>query len=169
MPKDLHDIASMKLGDRPYTVILSVGIIEAKGVLAKDANGLSDPYCYVMLMNSHQTNNQPANISEIKATHTPNSSPNQTPNTSPKLRTLPNILTPPIKLFFVLMSLNSNEWKTPKTFLQRFFLLRCIDRNMSCHSSSFRGVNTQTSIVCSQKTEICKETLDPKWNENFEL
>jgi hypothetical protein len=65
--------------------MLSIGIIEAKNLLAKDANGFSDPYCCVLLVNSNQALiGSHTNDKRIEANRTPNSSPNATPPGSPK-------------------------------------------------------------------------------------
>ncbi|XP_048248797.1 BAI1-associated protein 3-like isoform X2 [Haliotis rufescens] len=58
-PEDHARLLAKATEEKPPIVILNISVIEAKGLLAKDADGFSDPYCMLGIQPSHPSEGDP--------------------------------------------------------------------------------------------------------------
>ncbi|VVC39810.1 Mammalian uncoordinated homology 13, subgroup, domain 2,Mammalian uncoordinated homology 13, domain 2,C2 [Cinara cedri] len=153
--------------EKPPIVVLHVTVVEAEGLEAKDANGFSDPYCMLGI--------QPGTVSPQAAACLPPSPANSPSPYQPPLSPRPvhanartlsegGIELPPD-------GRHEHHDKLRKHHSFRLSFKRK-DRGGGSGSSSYGGREHRDSISAVparfiQATSVHRETLNPKWGENF--
>ncbi|KAL2736409.1 BAI1-associated protein 3 isoform X1 [Vespula maculifrons] len=150
IPQDQHrrylDIASK---EKPPIVVLSVIVIEAEGLEAKDANGFSDPYCMLGIQpgNTSAPLSPQTNLS-AHSPHTPPASPRQTARA----------------LSDGGENDNSHHEKLRKHHSFRLSFKRKEHTSRREHRESFSGAVPAKFI---RATTVKPHTLSPQWKEKF--
>ncbi|XP_043486497.1 BAI1-associated protein 3 isoform X1 [Polistes fuscatus] len=150
IPQDQHrrylDIASK---EKPPIVVLSVVVIEAEGLEAKDANGFSDPYCMLGIQpgNTSAPLSPQTNLS-AHSPHTPPASPRQAARA----------------LSDGGENDNSHHEKLRKHHSFRLSFKRKEHTTRREHRESFSGAVPAKFI---RATTVKPHTLSPQWREKF--
>ncbi|KAK2576361.1 hypothetical protein KPH14_005712 [Odynerus spinipes] len=150
IPQDQHrrylDIASK---EKPPIVVLSVIVIEAEGLEAKDANGFSDPYCMLGIQpgNTSVPLSPQTNLS-AHSPHTPPASPRQTARA----------------LSDGGENDNSHHEKLRKHHSFRLSFKRKEHTSRREHRESLSGAVPAKFI---RATTVKPHTLSPQWKEKF--
>ncbi|XP_014609006.1 PREDICTED: BAI1-associated protein 3 isoform X2 [Polistes canadensis] len=150
IPQDQHrrylDIASK---EKPPIVVLSVVVIEAEGLEAKDANGFSDPYCMLGIQpgNTSAPLSPQTNLS-AHSPHTPPASPRQAARA----------------LSDGGENDNSHHEKLRKHHSFRLSFKRKEHNTRREHRESFSGAVPAKFI---RATTVKPHTLSPQWREKF--
>lgn len=150
VPQDQHrrylNIASE---EKPPIVVLSVVVVEAEGLEAKDANGFSDPYC--MLGIQPGNTGAPLSPQTNLTAHSPH-----TPPASPRQATR--------ALSDGGETENSHHEKLRKHHSFRLSFKRKEHTNRREHRESLSGAVPAKFI---RATTVKPHTLSPRWNEKF--
>ncbi|XP_043506387.1 BAI1-associated protein 3 isoform X1 [Frieseomelitta varia] len=150
VPQDQHrrylNIASE---EKPPIVVLSVVVVEAEGLEAKDANGFSDPYC--MLGIQPGNTGAPLSPQTNLTAHSPH-----TPPASPRQATR--------ALSDGGETENSHHEKLRKHHSFRLSFKRKEHTSRREHRESLSGAVPAKFI---RATTVKQHTLSPRWNEKF--
>ncbi|XP_017887694.1 BAI1-associated protein 3 isoform X2 [Ceratina calcarata] len=150
VPQDQHRrCLSIASEEKPPIVVLSVVVVEAEGLEAKDANGFSDPYCMLGI----QPGNMGAPLSPqtnltAHSPHTPPASPRQATRA----------------LSDGGETENSHHEKLRKHHSFRLSFKRKEHSSRREHRESLSGAVPAKYI---RATTVKPHTLSPRWNEKF--
>ncbi|XP_066592429.1 BAI1-associated protein 3 isoform X2 [Prorops nasuta] len=150
VPQDQHrQYLNIASEEKPPIVVLSVVVIQAEGLEAKDANGFSDPYCMLGI----QPSNMGAPLSPqtnltAHSPHTPPASPRQTTRA----------------LSDGGESDNSHHEKLRKHHSFRLSFKRKEHFNRREHRDS---LSTAVPAKFIRATTVKPHTLSPRWDEKF--
>ncbi|XP_078053508.1 BAI1 associated protein 3 isoform X5 [Augochlora pura] len=151
VPQDQHrrylNIASE---EKPPIVVLSVVVVEAEGLEAKDANGFSDPYCMLGIQpgNAASVPSSPQTNLTAHSPHTPPASPRQATRA----------------LSDGGETENSQHEKLRKHHSFRLSFKRKEHTSRREHRESLSGAVPAKFI---RATTVKPHTLSPRWNEKF--
>ncbi|XP_054012271.1 BAI1-associated protein 3 isoform X3 [Hylaeus anthracinus] len=150
VPQDQHRrYLSIASEEKPPIVILSVVVVEAEGLEAKDANGFSDPYC--MLGIQPGNTGAPLSPQTNLTAHSPH-----TPPASPRQATR--------ALSEGGETENSHNEKLRKHHSFRLSFKRKEHTSRRDHRESLSGAVPAKFI---RATTVKPHTLSPRWNEKF--
>ena len=148
--------------EKPPVLILTVEIVEAKNLVAKDANGFSDPYCMLGIVNNFPSpNDSDEELASIVA------QPNTTKTNNISIH----------KKVGINRNSSNLEQGHKSSFIKRFSSFRRSEKSstrlniISKNNKNSNSVKTNNKLSAKyiQATSVKKTTLDPVWNEKFKL
>lgn len=146
--------------EKPPVLILTVEIVEAKNLVAKDANGFSDPYCMLGIINNCPSSDSDEELASIAQQHNSN-----------KVTSISQQ-----KKVGINRNTSNLEQGHKASFIKRFSSFRRSEKSTSRLNITSKVKNANTSKANNklaakyiQATSVKKATLDPVWNEKFKL
>ena len=136
-------------------------------------SGLSDPYCKVSLVYTDHPSTEWSDPASSSSSITP-------PPTPSHIKRSPSILScissscmfvcvEPVKLIVRFLA-SKNRPKVPSTKSSRQSSMSSADRRRSTDRSSATSSNkSKASSAITYRTEVRPKTINPEWNEHFEL